>query len=214
MRQSVGLMAAHTAFTALIGAGFGVARQLHDPNLRRFVIERGFLAAIGCHFANDALFSWADRTARSWFHATPWLDTVIVPSLVLIVLQGPLVGLYLLLLRQGLRSQAAGLTTELTAEARTGSGAVQDAEVPILLKPARRFWLRLVFLRRYGFAASRTLRRLQAAQLDLGTQRWHRARGEAAPDAPPEDLTRQRILRLRYEIRAHLQATHPTPASA
>lgn len=31
-RQTLGLMAAHLAFTAVVGAGFGIAAQLREPD--------------------------------------------------------------------------------------------------------------------------------------------------------------------------------------
>lgn len=204
MRQSVGLMAAHAAFTAVIGAGFGVARQLADRRLRAVAIGSGFLAGAGGHFASDAIFPWFGRAEYRWFHVTPALDTVVLPVLILLVIQGPVIVMYLLLARGGARSQAAGLATELREEARLGFGTVTPAEVPVLLSPGRRFWLRVIMLRRYGWAGYRALDRLQQAQLALGTQRWHRARGEVAPDAPEDDALRLQILALRRDAGTRL----------
>jgi RsiW-degrading membrane proteinase PrsW (M82 family) len=214
MRQSVGLMAAHTAFTAMIGAGFGVARQLADRRLRAVAIGSGFVAGIGGHFASDVIFPWFGRAEHSWFHVTPTLDTVVLPPLILIVVQGPAVAMYLLLVRQGVRSQAAGLATELRAEADTGFGTVTDAEVPVLLSPARRFWLRFTVLRRHGIAGYRAVDRLQQAQLNLATQAWHRARGELTPDAPDDRSLRERILRLRREAGPRLSGASARQVTA
>lgn len=206
MRQSVGLMAAHAAFTAVVGAGFGVARQLADRRLRVVAIACGFVAGAGAHFASDAIFPWFGRAEHQWFHVTPALDTVVLPVLILLVIQGPVIVMYLLLMRGGGRSQAAGLATELRAEAHLGFGTVTDAEVPVLLSPGRRFWLRITMLRRYGWAGYRAMDRLQQAQLALATQRWHRARGEVAPDAPEDDALRLQILRLRRDAGTRLPA--------
>ncbi|OLB73325.1 MAG: hypothetical protein AUI14_26605 [Actinobacteria bacterium 13_2_20CM_2_71_6] len=204
MRQSLGLMAAHTAFSAVVGAGFGVARQLAEPKLRRIAIACGLFAGISGHFASDVVFPWFGRVSHDWFHADPAMGTVILPPLALAVMQGPLVGMCLLLLRRGLRTQADGLATELRAEARAGFGVVTEAEIPVLLRPARRFWLRVVMLRRYGLAGFRALGRLHQAQLDLAAHRWHRARGELDELAADEHVLRERVLRRRREVRTQL----------
>ncbi|WP_433062901.1 PrsW family intramembrane metalloprotease [Dactylosporangium sp. CS-033363] len=199
MRQSVGLLASHAAFTAVVGAGLGVARQLADRRQRIAAVAGGLIAGIGGHFACDVIFPWFGRAESRWFDVTPTLDTVVLPVLILIVVQAPIVVMYTLLVRAGGRSQAAGLSAELLTEADVGFGTVRAAEVPVLLSPARRFWLRITLLRRDGWAAYRAMDRLQQAQLELATQLWHRTRGETAPDAPGDDELRMRILRLRRD---------------
>jgi RsiW-degrading membrane proteinase PrsW (M82 family) len=197
-RQSVGLMGSHVAFTALTGAGFGVAGQLADRRSRRLVIGCGLAAAIGAHFMNDACLGALGRAEQSWFAPSPAVFTLVIQPLTLLALQGPFVALYLLLLRRGRRDQAAGLARELVMEARAGTGAITAAEVPILLDPGRRFRLRLLaFRRRGGLGAYRYLARLQAAQLDLVTERWHRARQAPNPWDPAETELRARVLRLK-----------------
>jgi hypothetical protein len=107
--------------------------------------------------------------------------------------------LYLLLLRRGLRSQTGAMAAELTAEAQTGHGAVTDDEVPTLVRPARRFFLRYKALRRGGRASSRHLSRLWAAQFELATLRWHRSRDEVDPSSPDETALRERVLHIKGE---------------
>jgi RsiW-degrading membrane proteinase PrsW (M82 family) len=214
VRQSVGIMGAHTAFSAMIGAGFGVARQLDQARLRRIAIGCGLLGACGGHFANDVILRWFAEVGHSWFTPNPTMDVLVVQPLVLAVLQGPFVVMYLLLLRRGLRSQAGGLAAELRAEESTRLGAVTDPEIPILLNPAKRFWLRATTLRRYGLPAYRALGRLQAAQYDLATQRWHRSRHETDDSAVPEEALRQRIRHLRTELGTAVTTAQARPTEA
>jgi len=196
-RQSVGLMAAHTAFSAAVGAGFGIARQLADPRRRRLAIGCGYVAAAGGHFANDALLRYFGQ--HPWArNPGQWMQVGLITPGQLLALQGPFVLLYLWLLRSGLRDQRSALGVELDAEARSGHGAVTLREVPALLSPARRLRKRVDALRRGGADAYRELGRLYAAQLDLGMQLWHRSRGESDPWAVPEPELRRRVLLMKH----------------
>jgi hypothetical protein len=122
--------------------------------------------------------------------------------------------MYLLLLRRGLRTQAAVLATEMQAEAATGYGAITDPEIPVLLNPAKRLRLTVTALRRYGLASYRALGRLHAAQYDLATQRWHRARQDADDWAVPEEELRERVLDLKNDLRTVVTAAKARPAQA
>src|SRR6266508_4410700 len=146
------------------------------------------------------LMPWLNQLERTWLNPGPIVDVLVGQPLVLLILQGPLVVAYLLLLRRGLRSQVAVLADRLRAEAATGNGAVIDPEIPILLKPAARFRFKVTALRRYGPAAYRTLSRLHAAQYELAMQRGHRA-----------DELRERIHQLRAELRAAVTAAEVRP---
>jgi hypothetical protein len=167
-------------------------------------IACGFVGAAGAHFANDTLLAWYTEVHGGWFKVSQAVDVLVMQPLTLVVLQGPFVVLYLLLLRRGLRGQGAGLAAGLRGEVATGLGAVTDAEVPVLLDPGRRLWLGITTLRRYGWAAYRALGRLQAAQFELGMLRWHRARGEAGEAAPDEEALRVLVGRRRAELAAVL----------
>ncbi|GAB2712501.1 PrsW family intramembrane metalloprotease [Kitasatospora kifunensis] len=198
LRQSLGLLGAHMAFTAAIGAGFGIARQIQDPRRRRLAIVCGFAVGMAGHFANDVFITAINKDKQGWFSPSHATDMLVLTPLSIVVLQGPLVLLYLVLLRRGLRDQAAALAVELRAETVTGSGAVTVAEAAVLLRPARRFHLRLRALRSGGIGAYRSLGRLHAAQLRLGMTRWHRSRDELEPSAPDEQALREQILGLKH----------------
>ncbi|MFJ7219421.1 PrsW family intramembrane metalloprotease [Amycolatopsis sp. NPDC098790] len=193
-RQSVGLFASHVAFTALVGAGIGAARQLRERWQKIVVVFAGLLAAAGTHFANNALQPHTTDLRHHLFGNNVWLRDLLGVPMTIVLLQGPLVVLYLLLSWRGNRTQASAIAVELATEARTGHGAVTEQEVPILLSPARRFFLRYRTFRRQGRGAARHLRKLHAAQLELATLRWHRTRDEVAPGSPDEQTLRERVL--------------------
>jgi len=76
---------------------------------------------------------------------------------------------------------------------------VLPLEVEILMHPSRRFAERWRALDRKGIDAYMRLGRLQAAQLDLAMERWHRARQEIDTPLEAEDELRREILLLRRE---------------
>jgi hypothetical protein len=69
----------------------------------------------------------------------------------------------------------------------------------ILTKPWRRFRERLRALDRRGVGGYVRLARLQAAQLDLAMERWHRERQEIDEPLEAEDELRGRIRTLRQQ---------------
>lgn len=181
LRQVVGVMGAHTAFAAVAGAGIGAATQLADHRLRRTAVTCCLLLACGGHALNDIALRWFNQEIRYWAWVSDNLNTLVIQPGMLLILQGPIVVVYVVLLRRGLRDQAAGLTAELTAEASTATGAITSNEIPVLMNPAVRRWLGLVIWRRHGWAARRNLIRLHTAQLDLAGHRWHCSRGDWRP---------------------------------
>ena len=196
-RQSVMLFGAHTVFSALAGAGFGIARQVADPRRRRVVVVLGFLMAMSGHVVYNAVGpAFMGLLERFGFSDTAL--AVAGPPLTMVVLQGPYLVICVLLLRRGVREQTGGLSRELFAEAGSPHGAVTEAEVPVLLNPLRRLLFRVFAARRRGgLATYRYLGRLHAAQLDLAMWRWHRRRGEADADGPGESALRDRVLAIR-----------------
>ncbi|GLY38029.1 hypothetical protein Amsp01_040530 [Amycolatopsis sp. NBRC 101858] len=213
-RQTVSLMTSHVAFSAILGATIGLTRQLADPRRRRRVVALGFLVAVAGHFLTDATLPYLTGLETGWFAPSPQLQSLVLQPATLVLLQGPFVVIYVVLLRRGLRDQAAALTRELEAEASRGTGAVGVGEVPILMTPKRRFKVKVLVAARHGGLASyRYLGRLHAAQLALGTQLWHRSRGEPEEDAPDETRLRSLVLDLKaHPPRALLETTGRTTA--
>ncbi|TYB57408.1 PrsW family intramembrane metalloprotease [Nonomuraea sp. PA05] len=197
-RQVAGLMAAHTAFTAITGAAFGIARQLHSRPQQITTIALGFCTAAGAHFCNNAMLDYITKESHKWFTIGDTVNVLVLMPAQLLLFQGPLVVLYVLLVRRGLRSEAAGLRVALANLPDASRDAITEPEAAVLLSPARRFRLKVDALRaganlRHGIAAYLRLARLHAAQLELATEHWHRLRGEADPSAPDEASSRARV---------------------
>ena len=188
-RQVVGLFLGHATYTALIGAGIGIARQLPTRRMRVIAIGGGWLIAIAAHFAWDA-----------WLQFFPVGDgafAIVGAHLRSLLMDGPFTAIVLLLLLMGLQIEGDALRRQLDLEAAGGSGTVAPGEVSVLASPWRRWKARMQVLTLSGFGAYRRLQRLQQAQMELAMERWHRERGE--DDAPPEveEQLRRRVLALK-----------------
>jgi hypothetical protein len=184
------------AFSAGVGAATGAARQVRNARTRLDVIGCGLLTAICGHYLYNSLISLLPLMFRV---SEPVFALVVLPLLALLLL-GPCLLMYLLLLRRGLRYQSAALAVELRHEANRGHDAVTAGELPVLLNPARRFRTRVDAFRRGGPRAYRRLSRLYQAQLDLGMCHWHQARRD--PDRADVDfaLLRRRVQDLKTEL--------------
>ena len=190
-RQVIGLFFGHAAYTALIGAGIGVARQLPRVGQRVMVIACGFLAAIAAHFAWDA---WQ---AVSLAGIRNTLTLILLAHARYLFMVGPFVAILLLLLAMGLQLEGVALRRHLREEAESGRGAVRPAEVEVLMSPRRRFHARMTALATGGFGGYLQVSRLQTAQLHLAMERWHRERQEMADPMAAEDVLREHVLALR-----------------
>jgi RsiW-degrading membrane proteinase PrsW (M82 family) len=190
-RQVVGLFFGHATYTAFIGAGLGLARQLPRPRQRAVVIVCGFLGAIAAHFAWDAWQAFVLAGAQNA------LVQILLDHLRYLVMVGPFVAVVLVLLAMGLDVEGAALTRHLVREAASGRGAVLPREVAVLMSPRQRLRARMRTLARAGPAAYVRLARLQAAQLDLAMEQWHRERNEIEEPMIAEDALRRQVLTLR-----------------
>jgi len=193
-RQVLGLFFGHATYTAFIGAGVGIARQL--PNMRQKIlaIVSGFIVAIAGHVAWDA-----------WAALFPLGDGVLVLvgiHLRTLVLEGPFTAALIALLIFGIRYEGQNLREQMLKEAATESGAILPQEVPILASPWQRLKQRLQALSRQGFRAYFAIARLQTAQLDLAMERWHRERKEIDTPLEAEQELRQRVIQLRHWVPA------------
>jgi RsiW-degrading membrane proteinase PrsW (M82 family) len=188
-RQVLGLFFGHATYTALIGAGIGIARQL--PNRRRKVIAivSGFVIAIAAHFSWDA---WL-----AFFPIDPTQYGLVEIHMRTLIMNGPFTAGVLALLFAGLFHEGRALVDQLRKEAAEGWGTVLPPEVDILANPRRRLLQRLVAMRKGGLRAYVQLAHLQAAQLDLAMERWHRARQEIDEPLEAEQELRARVLALR-----------------
>jgi len=190
-RQGLGLFMGHATYTAFVGAGIGIARQLPSRRQKVVAIVTGFVVAIAAHFSWDA---WL-----TFFPIQSSVFGLIEVHLRTIVMTGPFTAGVVVLLVLGLRSESVALAEQLRQEAAVGTGAVLPEEVEILTSPWRRFRERMHALDRRGVGAYLRLARLQAAQLDLAMERWHRERQELDTPLEAEDELRGRILTLRRQ---------------
>jgi RsiW-degrading membrane proteinase PrsW (M82 family) len=192
IRQGLALFTGHATYTALVGAGLGIARQMPRLHQRLLAIGAGFAAAIAGHMVFDAWIA----------NGNPRDPAAALFLLVLreVVGGGVFTAVVLVLLAMGLSAEGKALAQHLSAEATTGRGAVWPAEVQLLIKPGRRFSERFHTFTRYGFRAWQAVTRLRNAQLDLGMERWHRARQEIDEPLEAEEVLRQRVLDLRSAV--------------
>ena len=190
-RQVLGLFMGHATYTAFVGAGIGIARQLPSRRQKVIAIVTGFVVAIAAHFSWDA---WL-----AFFPIETSVLGLIEVHLRTIVMTGPFTAGVVALLVLGLRNESVALTEQLRREAEAGGGAVLPEELEILNRPWRRFRERLRALDRRGVGGYVRLARLQAAQLDLAMERWHRERQEIDEPLEAEDELRGRIRTLRQQ---------------
>ncbi|MDQ6692477.1 MAG: PrsW family intramembrane metalloprotease [Candidatus Dormibacteraeota bacterium] len=190
LRQWIGLFVGHATYTALIGAGFGIARQMRGRIPKALAILSGFVVAIAAHFSWDA---WL------WYfpHPSDANLMVFVIPLQYLAITGPFTLVLGVLIVLGLRTEGRALARQFEAEAAVAGGAVTPAEVAILASPGRRTEARFRALRAGGPRAYLRLRRLQRAQIDLGMERWHRERREIDSPLEAELRLRDRVLAIR-----------------
>ncbi len=193
-RQVLGLFFGHATYTAFIGAGVGIARQLPRMRQKVIAIVAGFIVAIAGHFAWDA---WA-----ALFPIDTTVFVIVEIHLRTLILEGPFTAALIALLIFGIRYEGQNLREQLEKEAATGQGAILPDEVPILASPWQRLRQRLQALSRQGFRAYFKVSRLQTAQLDLAMERWHRERKEIDTPLEAEQHLRERVIQLRHWVPA------------
>jgi RsiW-degrading membrane proteinase PrsW (M82 family) len=189
-RQVLGLFFGHPSYTALVGAGIGVARQLSSRRSQVLAIASGWLIAIAAHFAWDA---WL-----TFFPISHNVFALVEIHLRTFLMDGPFTAMVAVLLVLGLRIEGRALERQLSAEAVSGSGAIMPYEVPVLASPWQRFLARWRAMDRgAGFREYARVGRLQNAQLELAMERWHRQRKEIDEPLAAEEALRRRVLALR-----------------
>ena len=190
-RQVLGLFFGHATYTALIGAGIGIARQLASRRQKVIAIASGFLVAIAAHFSWDA-----------WLQFFP-IETsdlgLVEIHLRTLIMTGPFTAAVIALLLSGLVIEGRALAEQLRKESVEDAGAILPAEVSVLMHPWKRLVQRMRALRRRGVRAYLAQARLQTAQLDLAMERWHRERQEIDEPLEAEDELRRRVIELRRQ---------------
>ena len=193
-RQVLGLFFGHATYTAFIGAGVGIARQLHGRRQKVLAIMAGFIVAIAGHFSWDA---WA-----TVFPIQNTLFGLVEIHLRTLIMTGPFTAALIALLLFGIRYEGQNLLEQMRKEAGTGQGAILPEEVPTLASPWQRLKQRLQAFQRAGPRGYLQVSRLQTAQLDLAMERWHRERKEIDTPLEAEEQLRQRVMELRHWVAA------------
>jgi RsiW-degrading membrane proteinase PrsW (M82 family) len=191
-RQVMGLFFGHATYTAFIGAGLGIARQLPSVRQKLFVIVSGFLVAIAAHFSWDA---WL-----TFFPIENTLFGLVQMHLRTLIMTGPFTAGVIALLIFGIRFEGQNMLDQLRKESANGHGAILPEEVAILASPWQRLRQRLRAFNVAGIKGYLTVSRLQTAQLDLAMERWHRERKEIDMPLEAEDNLRQRVIELRHWV--------------
>src|SRR5256884_420144 len=193
-RQVLGLFFGHATYTAFIGAGVGIARQLPRMRQKILAIVAGFIVAIAGHFSWDA---WA-----TLFPIENTLFGLVEIHLRTLIMTGPFTAALIALLLFGIRYEGQNLLEQMRKEAASGYGAILPEEVAVLASPWPRLQQRLPALNRAGFRAYFKVSRLQTAQLDLAMERWHRERKEIDTPLEAEQQLRNRVIQLRHWVTA------------
>ena len=193
-RQVLGLFLGHATYTAYIGAGVGIARQLPFVRQKVLAIVAGFVVAIAAHFAWDA---WA-----TFFPIQNSLFGIVEVHLRTLIVNGPFAAGLIALLMFGIRYEGQNLLDQMRKEAATGHGAILPEEVPILASPWQRLRHRFLAMGRAGLRGYFKVSRLQTAQLDLAMERWHRERKEIDTPLEAEEKLRERVIQLRHWVAA------------
>ena len=191
-RQVLGLFFGHATYTAYIGAGIGIARQMPLLRQKAFAIAAGFIVAIAAHFAWDA---WI-----ALFPIGNGLFGLVEIHVRTLIVNGPFTAGIIALLIFGIRYEGQNLATQFRHEAADPRGAIRPEEVAILTSPWQRLGQRFRAFSRGGLRAYFRLARLQSAQLDLAMERWHRERKELDTPMEAEDRLRQRVMELRRQL--------------
>ena len=191
-RQVLGLFFGHATYTAYIGAGVGIARQLPRMREKIFAIVAGFVVAIAGHFSWDA---WA-----TFFPVDNTLFGLVEIHLRTLIMTGPFTAGLIALLLFGIRYEGQNLVEQLRKEAASGQGAILPEEVPVLASPWQRLRTRMQAFSRAGFRGYMKVSRLQTAQLDLAMERWHRERKELDTPMEAEQQLRTRVMQLRHWV--------------
>ena len=184
-RQVLDLFFGHATYTALVGAGIGIARQLPERRQRVIAIACGWLGAIAAHFAWDAWLTFFPLGTGS--------GTLVQIHLRVLAMGGPFTAVVLVLLVMGRRIEGRNLRRQLALEAAGGEGAILPEEVAILASPGRRLQARLLA----GPLGYLRLARIQRAQIALALERWHRDRKQIKQPLPAEQELREQVLALR-----------------
>jgi len=198
----------HSTFTALFGAGLGLARETRARRAQWLAPLAGLVAAILLHAYFDFVAFAAEGLAQA---RMPLVNqSALLASATLLAEYGPLflVQLGLLWVALGaLRREAAIVRAFLADEVMRG--VVTPDEYIVLQDAALRGAAERTFAFAYGPRAYLTARAFYQTATGLAFRKWHVAMGDAPKRGArqPEDAYRERIPRLRRSLERRMNDT-------
>jgi len=192
----------HSTFTACFGAALGYVRHTRVRWKQILIPLLGYLVAVGLH----SFYDFVDFQAGAAIRAAPNDSSVALFSLIAIIGDyiPPFlaqVGLLYILVK-GLAHEAAVIREFLASE--VSNGVVMVNEYALLQNSFQRTREERRVLRKNGIRQWLRVKALYQTEIGLAFRKWHVKMGDKPKLGylQPEDAYRQRIRRLRNEIRA------------
>ncbi|HEV2579978.1 MAG TPA: PrsW family glutamic-type intramembrane protease [Ktedonobacteraceae bacterium] len=192
----------HSTFIACFGAALGYVRHTKVRWKQIVIPLAGFLIAVGLH----SFFDFVDFQASAAIRTSSENPSVVNFALFAIIANyiPPFlaqIGLLYILMRS-LAHEAAVIREFLAVEVSTG--VVQVREYALLQNSFQRTREERRVLRAYGVKQWLRVKTLYQTEIGLAFRKWHVSMGDKPKLGylQPEDAYRQRIRRLRQEIRA------------
>ncbi|MGQ0572550.1 MAG: PrsW family intramembrane metalloprotease [Armatimonadota bacterium] len=190
----------HSLYTALTGAGFGLARESSSNLVKLAAPIVGYLGAILMHGLWNGLLVTIDLTG---IQVSPVVYLLfIIPGMTLI-LALPTLLLVLYLARAGWTREVAIVQEQLQDEVKRGT--VLKSELEVLCSARERFRRTMKALSQKGPQGWMAQRRLYELQTDLAFRKWHESRGEklmSFQQVMTEDGYCERIAQVRAQLKA------------
>ena len=192
----------HSTFTACFGAALGYIRYTRVRWKQIAIPLLGFAIAVGLH----SFYDFVDFQASRAIHASPDDTSVALFSLIAIIgdyippFLAQVALLYILV--KALAHEAAVIREFLAAE--VSNGVVMVNEYALLQNSFQRTKDERRVLRRSGIKQWLRVKALYQTEIGLAFRKWHVSMGDRPKLGyrQPEDAYRERIRRLRNEIRA------------
>ncbi len=192
----------HSTFTACFGAALGYIRHTRVRWKQIAIPLLGFAIAVGLH----SFYDFVDFQAGRAIHASPDDTSVALFSLIAIIgnyIPPFLAQVALLYILVKALAHEAAVTREFLA-AEVSNGVVLVNEYALLQNSFQRTKEERRVLRRSGIRQWLRVRALYQTEIGLAFRKWHVSMGDRPKLGyrQPEDAYRERIRRLRNEMRA------------
>jgi hypothetical protein len=187
----------HSTFTALFGAGLGLARETRTGQRKYVAPLVGFAAAVLLHSLFDLVDFQANAVVHSGHPSAPATTAAFIAVMANYI---PLFGAQAVLLIMALRAleREAAIVREYLAS-EVAAGVVTPDEYAVLQRASLRARVEHHYFFNWGLRAYLAARALHQTAIGLAFRKWHVALGDRPKSTPrqPEDIYRERIARLR-----------------